>query len=82
MTDTQTIAAFITSKLLDGADEPIGAEDHLLQQGLVDSLGVVQLVEFLEQEFGVEIKPGDVTLKHFKTLNSIVALIDAKRAAG
>ena len=30
-------------------------EDRLLEKGIIDSMGVVELVEFLEQEFSVEV---------------------------
>ena len=52
--------------------EPVHAETDLLLTGIVDSLGVVQIVGWLEDRFGVAIDPGDVTLENFQTVQLMV----------
>jgi len=42
-------------------------DDDLLTSGLVDSLGMMSLVAFIEEQFGVAVPPEDVTLETFST---------------
>ncbi|MCB0021376.1 MAG: acyl carrier protein [Anaerolineales bacterium] len=47
---------------------------------MLSSLDVVRLVSHLEGENGIKIKPGEITLKNFKTINAIVQFIERKAA--
>jgi acyl carrier protein len=59
------------------------AEDELLfERGIVDSMGVVELVVFLETEFGILIDDDEVTEQHFRSLRSIADYVCSKRAIG
>ena len=55
------------------ADDPIDADTDLLLTGLVDSLGVVMIVGWMEAELDVAIDPADVVLDNFQTVGQMVA---------
>jgi acyl carrier protein len=61
-------------------DEPVTTDTDLLLSGLVDSLGVVRLVQWLEDRFGFEIDPADVTLDNFQTVAAMIRYVDRKQA--
>jgi len=66
------IRDFITDELvLDELDEDIGEQQDLLTSGLIDSLGVMRLVGFIQDEFAVDVPPEDVTIDNFLTLATI-----------
>lgn len=72
------LTRFIADELLSGRrSTPLGADDELLESGLLDSLGVMQLVWFLEEEFGVQVPPEDVTLEHFRSVARIAAYLES-----
>lgn len=48
--------------------EPIEADTDLLLTGAVDSLGVIRITQWMEDELGVEVDPSDVTLDNFQTV--------------
>ena len=50
----------------------IDAETDLLITGLIDSLGVIQVVSWMEDELGVTIDPVDVTLENFQTAGRMI----------
>ena len=50
----------------------IDAETDLLITGLIDSLGVIQVVSWMEYELGVTIDPVDVTLENFQTAGRMI----------
>lgn len=60
--------------------ETIERETDLMLTGLVDSLGVVMIVHWLEDALGIEIEPSDVVLEHFQTVELMLTYL-AGRAA-
>lgn len=74
MTTDQTAAellSFINSEV-SASPEPIEADTDLLLTGAVDSLGVIRITQWLEDELGVEVDPSDVTLDNFQTVSRMM----------
>ena len=59
----------------------IEPDEDLIQGDIVDSLGLMELVAFVEKHFGVTIDDDDVVIANFRDIRSIERLIDGKRAA-
>ncbi len=51
----------------------------LIQEGIIDSLGIFMLVSFIDNQFGVKVEPEDVVLDNFETINKIKDLITARQ---
>ena len=56
----------------------ISPADSLLESGIVDSLGTLEIVMFLEQEFGLVVEDEDMVADHFETIQSIANFVDSK----
>lgn len=56
-------------------------DDDIFSLGFVNSLLALQLVTFLQSEFGIAIDDEDLDLNNFNTVNHMDALIERKRAA-
>ncbi|MEZ5215176.1 MAG: acyl carrier protein [Ilumatobacteraceae bacterium] len=54
-------------------DDPIEHDTELLLDGFVDSLGVMQMVAWLEDRLGLRIEPSDIVYEHFRTVDEIAA---------
>jgi acyl carrier protein len=77
----ERLLAFIVQELLpDGGAAGLGPDDNLLLSGMIDSHAVVELIAFVEESFGITVKPGDVTIKNFRTVNAIAAYVEQQRA--
>ena len=61
---------------LDPSVEIVGETDLLLT-GLVDSLGVVDVVAWIEDRTDLEIDPGDIVIEHFQTVDQMVQFVKA-----
>ena len=75
----EILISYIRDELLDGriyAD--LKEDDDLLTSGLVDSLGMMTLVTFIEETIGIRVPPEDVTLESFSTITQIVSATDAE----
>ena len=72
MSEQEQIKSFIEQELLIGREIEVGYDDDLLLSGLVNSLGVMRLVAFTNENFDIEVPPEDITIEHFETINAIV----------
>ncbi len=61
-------------------DDDIDVEDdtNLLEEEVVDSLGIFTLVSFIESAFNVSVDAEEVNLDNFETLASITKLVESK----
>lgn len=60
----------------------IGDDEDIFELGFVNSLLAMQLVQFLEKEFGVTIEDDDLDLDNFRTVNRLDALVARKKGEG
>ena len=63
----EALTAFVSEELLSGRMR-VGDDDNLLSEGMVDSLGMLRLVGFIEEQFGVKVPPEDFTIENFRTI--------------
>jgi acyl carrier protein len=56
-------------------------DDQLLGKGIVDSLGVMELITFVEDELGVSVTDSDVTEEHFGSVSAIARYVERALAA-
>ncbi len=81
MSFEQTLKSFIEENLVrDKSSGPVAADESLLQRGVLDSLGLMNLISFIEEKAGVRIADDDVMLENFETINAIMATIDRARS--
>ena len=74
----QTLKSFIEEDLLDGGRVDDGA--RLFSDGSIDSMNLIQLLGFLEQEFQVKVPTSSVNVQSLDTVASITKLVDGLRA--
>jgi len=55
--------------------------DNLLRLGLIDSLGFVELVEEVQQRFGVSVDDVEITEENFASVEAIAGFVARKRGA-
>lgn len=76
------IRQYICGTMLIGlSDQSIEPDESLVQRGIVDSTGVLELVEFLQDRYGISVKDEEITTDNLDTLNSITAFLQQKLAA-
>jgi acyl carrier protein len=76
---SERLLRFVSDELLNG--EAIDPDENLLADGVVDSLGMMRLVAFIEDAFGVSIPPEHFTIENFRTIDSIARYL-ASSAGG
>ena len=61
------------------AGEEVAFDTPLVEDGIIDSMGVTDLVAFVVETFHVELDMDDMTIENFGTINDIKNLIMRKR---
>lgn len=62
-------------------DFELGADDSLMGNGIVDSMGVMEVIAFVDEELGVVVADTDVTEQNLGTLNAIASYVLAHKGA-
>jgi acyl carrier protein len=76
----ETIRDFILSNCLPGESrENLAADTPLVTSGILDSLALMNLVDFLERTFGIEMSVYDTTVERFDRIVDIAAGVIRKR---
>ncbi len=55
-------------------------EASLIESGVVDSLGILELVRFVEGEFSLSVSDEELLPENFDSIASLAAFVDGKRA--
>jgi methoxymalonate biosynthesis acyl carrier protein len=79
MDETQTKIKEFLSRFFKNHD--LKPDEDIFALGFVNSLLAMQLVAFVEKEFGVAVGDEDLDLDNFRTINSIANLVARKRGA-
>ena len=79
MDETERIRRFITTNFYVVDPDLLEDQASLLDEGVVDSTGVLELIGFLESEFGLVIDDVEITPENFDSIARIAAFVGKKR---
>jgi acyl carrier protein len=78
----EQIRTFVVEEFLYARpDLVIEADDPLMAKGVIDSMGVVELLEFIQEEFGIVVEDEEITEENLGTLSAIANFVSEKRDA-
>lgn len=73
---------FIVENLAPEGQAALGDNDSLIEQGLLDSMGLMQLIQFVEEQTGIRVPDDQVYGENFQSIAAIEALVERLRARG
>ncbi len=71
----QKIREFIVKNLYYAEDNPIRDEDSFLETGVVDSMGVMELVAFVQAEFGIQVAQQEIVVENFDSIQKLANFV-------
>ena len=77
----QEIRQFITDNFLFGEEADLANDDSLLDHGIIDSTGVLELVAFLEDKYEIQIPDRELVPTNLDTVNRMVQFVNRKVCA-
>ncbi len=84
MTETirDSVRAFVVENFLFGdTTHELAGTDSLIENGVIDSTGVLELVAFIEDRYGITVADADIVPANLDSLERITAFIALKTAA-
>jgi len=66
---------YIKNDIMRNRNAKLNEDDDLLSSGILDSLGILQLVAFIEKTFGIRITDEDVLFENFQSVNAMTAYL-------
>jgi len=81
MDTKNVIKAFIIKTFLKG-DKSIALRDDSLfiEEGVIDSVGVLELVSFIEETFGFRVEDEELVPENLDSINRLVEYVESKLA--
>ena len=73
------VRSFILENFYVGEGEPLSDNDSLISRGIVDSTGMLEVIAFLEQEFGFVVKDDETVPENLDSIGRITDFIARKQ---
>ena len=81
MDTKETIKKFIVNHFLKGdKSRSLSDDDSFIEQGIIDSIGVLELVAFLEEKFGFRVGDEEIVPENFDSVNKLDSFVQSKLA--
>ena len=72
------IRAFIVENFLFGDANGLKDDSSFLDDGIMDSTGVLELVTFLEEKFSIKVEDEDLIPENLDSINNVTAYLEKK----
>ena len=72
------IRAFILENFLFGNDQSLNDDISFLDEGIIDSTGILELVSFLEEEFSISVEDEEIVPENLDSIKNVVAYLERK----
>lgn len=69
---------FIYSNFLLGQDFVLSSSDSFLERGVIDSMGVLEVIAFLQETYGITVEDEELTPENLDSFNNLEAYIARK----
>ncbi len=82
MDNSSKVREFIVENFLFGDGEVLKEDTSFMEEGIIDSTGILELVFFLEETFSISVEDDELVPENMDSLRSIAGFIDRKLNAG
>jgi acyl carrier protein len=75
------IRAYVAENFLFGDAGQLGVDDSFLDKGIIDSTGILEIVMFLEEQFGIKVADNEMLPENLDSIGNIARFIGKKGGA-
>ena len=76
------IRTFIIDNYLFGDDEGLEDNTSFLDEGIVDSTGILELIEFISEQFSIHVEDDELVPENLDSIDNVTAFIGRKTGQG
>ena len=76
------VREFIVENFMFGDEVEFSSSDSFLDTGLIDSTGILELIAFLEESYGIEVLDDEIIPENLDTLNNVASFVRSKKRQG
>lgn len=81
MSSGLVVERFIIDEVAAGLNiDSLDRDEDLLASDVLDSHGILEIVVFLEERFGIQVADEDLVPENFQSVNSVVAFVERKKS--
>jgi acyl carrier protein len=78
MSTESRIRTYIAENFLFGEAGQLGVDDSFLDKGIIDSTGILEIVMFLEEQFGIKVADSEMLPENLDSIGNIVRYVAKK----
>lgn len=78
----EQVRNFITENFLFGEEKKVADTDSFLENGIIDSTGVLEVVSFVEDTFNIKVKDEEMIPENLDSISNLVNFINKKQNGG
>ena len=75
----QPIVEFVSGVVAEGGGAPVARDTPLLEAGVLDSINLVRLIQFIEERFSLSIPDGDFGPELFESPATLAAYVERRK---
>ncbi|MBN1764002.1 MAG: acyl carrier protein [Sedimentisphaerales bacterium] len=80
MSNIETIRGFVVENFLFGDGEQLTDDMSFLENGIIDSTGILEVISFLEETYGISIQDDELVPENLDSINNIAVFVENKLA--
>lgn len=73
------VRAFVVENFLFGNEDGVKDDTSFLDEGIIDSTGILEMVSYLEEEFSISVDDEELVPENLDSINNVVAYLQKKR---
>ena len=81
MQEKDELCRFIVDNYLFGQKMEFSDDDSLMEKGIIDSTGILELVSFLEDRYAVRVEDEELVPENLDSVNNVLRFLQSKRQA-
>ena len=72
------VKAFVVENFLFGNEDGVKDDTSFLDEGIIDSTGILEMVGYLEEEFDISVDDEELVPENLDSINNVVAYLERK----
>ncbi|HVO66929.1 MAG TPA: acyl carrier protein [Syntrophales bacterium] len=82
MEESEKIRKFIVDNFLFGDGSSLNDDTSFLEERIIDSTGILQIISYIEEEFDIKIDDEEIIPENLDSLNNIAVFLNRKLSSG